>query len=131
MIEMRVREDEVLQGSAAQQSAPQLVPHLERVVGVQAAVDHRPVRPVIQQPAVDVIRRRRHRQPHPEQSGQDIRQFAIGRRALDREFQIIGHLCPPSPPCMHSGRRPDHHRELTRFKQPINAEGTVMPFAQA
>ena len=96
MVEMRMREGNVLQGTAAQQSAPQLVPELERVVGVEAAVDHRPPRTVVEQPAIDVIGRRRHRQPHPEQSRQDIRQFAIGRRPLDREFQIIGHLCPPA-----------------------------------
>ncbi len=95
VIEMRMREGEVLQRTAAQQPAPKPVPDLERIVGVQAAIDQRPSRAVVEQPAIDVIGGRRHRQPHPEQSGQDVRQFAIGRRALDREFQIIGHSFSP------------------------------------
>jgi hypothetical protein len=95
MVGMRMRKSEVLQRTAAQQSPPQPVPHLERIVGVQAAVDHGPSRPVVQQPAIDVIGRRRHRKPHPEQPRQNIRQFAIGWRALDCEVQIVGHLLPP------------------------------------
>ena len=96
MIEMRMREGEVLQRTGAQQPPPKLVPDLESVVGVHAAVDQRPSRTVVEQPAIDVIGRRRHRQPHPEQSRQDVRQFAIGRRTLDREFQIVGHCSPPA-----------------------------------
>ena len=107
MIEMRMREGEVLQRAGAQQPPPQLVPDLEGVVGVQAAVDQRPSRPVVEQPAIDVIGRRRHREPHPEQSRQDIGQFAVGRRTLDREFQIIGHYSHPGrvQPSKISSRR--------------------------
>jgi hypothetical protein len=92
MIHVRMRQGEVLQRTAAQQAAPELVPHLECIVSVEAAVDHGPSRPVVEQPAIDVIGRRRHRKPHPEQPRQHIRQIAIGRRALHREIQIVGHV---------------------------------------
>jgi hypothetical protein len=94
MIEMRVGEGEILQRTTAQQSLPKLVPDFKDVVGVHAAVDQRPARAVVEQPAIDVVGRVWHRQPHPEQAGQEVRQFAKGRRALHREFQIIGHCCP-------------------------------------
>ncbi len=104
VIEMRMGEGQVLQGTGAQQPSPELVPDLENIVGVHAAIDQRPSRAVVEQPAIDVIGHRRHRQPHPEQSGQDVRQFAIGRRTLDGELQIIGHSLPPAS-------------QLTRFRR--------------
>ena len=55
VIEMRMGEGEVLQGTGAQQPAPKLVPDLENVVGVHAAIDQRPSRAVVEQPAIDVI----------------------------------------------------------------------------
>ena len=125
MIDMRMGEGEVLQRAGAQQPPPQLVPDLESVVGVHAAVDQRPSRPVVEQPAIDVIGRRRHRQPHPEQSRQDIRQFAIGRRTLDREFQIIGHFPPPANPARFQAGLGLSVGELTRFGRVINAAGIL------
>ena len=131
MIEMRMREGQVLQRAGTQQPPPQLVPDLEGVVGVHAAVDQRPSRPVVEQPAIDVIGRRRHREPHPEQSRQDISQFAVGRRTRDREFQIIGHLFAhprprPIPQDLKPAPRPERRGELTRFGRVINAAGMVM-----
>src|SRR5664279_2046955 len=92
VIDMRMCQGEVLQWTAAQQPSPQLVPNLENVVGVHAAVDQRPAGTVVEQPAIDVIEHHRNRQPHPEQAGYDVRQFAICRWALNSEIQIIGHF---------------------------------------
>ncbi len=108
MIGMRMREGEVLQRAGPQQPPPQLVPQFKTVVGVEAAVDHGPSRAVVEQPAIDVIGCIRHREPHPEQPRQHIGQFAIGRRALHREFQIVGHLIAPGRVQLRMipGRRP-------------------------
>ncbi len=109
VIDVRVGQCEVLQRTAAQQPAPQLVPDLKDIVGVHAAVDQRPARPVVEQPAVDVIETKRHRQPHPVEAGQDVGQLAIGRRPLHGEAEIfveavaLRHV--PRPPL---SRRPGH-----------------------
>jgi len=50
-----MRQGEILQRTATQQAAPELVPDLENVVGVKAAVDQGPSRPVVEQPAIDVM----------------------------------------------------------------------------
>ena len=93
VVDMCVRQGEILQWTAAQQPSPQPVPDLEDFVGIHAAVDQRPAGTVVEQPAIDVIERQRNGQSHPEQSGQNVRQFAIGRRALNGEFQIVWHCC--------------------------------------
>ena len=114
MIGMRMGDGEVLQGTGAQQPPPQLFPDLKAVVGVEAAVDQRPSGSVVEQPAIDVIGRRRHRQPHPEQFWQHVRQFAKSRRALHREIQIVGHFAPH----FQARAQPERHASLRDLARP-------------